>query len=657
MAVACAALLAALAASAGTKAGAKKTADQKEAGGAMDVTVTMLDAVKPGRVQTAHNDDEERIEPIPFVIWARDDPRAVLAFHWQTLRSRGQLLQEFSAVRGGGQGAFPLRFEAKAPRNLVRNEDLNLIHTSRIVMADVDGDGVEELVLPRDQGGLEVWNPNRKVFNFPTPTKHPDRVIYYANRWIRAALPARDELFLRMARDEFEELEQKQLEHMGAGEKQALLRIGQGGVSRIFLKGLAPGLKNVRAVVPLNRPGSRDVDELVVFSTHEEPADERVHVEMWVSRHRLDGTAIEPSRRMYGGFDLSEDGLEDPVYSPQSDRILATNDKKDRLFFFMPRKETDWMRAVDLSFLVGTGKVQALGMTPDKQSVAIFRYTYESRDEFYAVNEDRQFFVFDTRTLHWVPTGKPVRPGEEWGPGSKPQPFYTVRPPRKEFAARAEVYPAAPGASPDEFVVVHSRERDPRPLTHEELLAAAKRFLSLEELTELEAEVPPTLEGRDDNRDRTMKKERQERGFTGEIKTIEDWKKHLPRSYAEIEADQREDYYTSLEVALLRPLDHPEEPDLVQSRGYREPDAYVAWVRSVERPAATHFTLVQLGRVVASFEVPGYCFLGAPSSYVEQGGLSLRIRNGILDGVAVLSQVPGQEEQRFYHVRAVPRRR
>ena len=154
MAVACAALLAALAASAGTKAGAKKTADQKEAGGAMDVTVTMLDAVKPGRVQTAHNDDEERIEPIPFVIWARDDPRAVLAFHWQPLRSRGQLLQEFSAVRGGGQGAFPLRFEAKAPRNLVRNEDLNLIHTSRIVMADVDGDGGEELVLPRDQGGL-----------------------------------------------------------------------------------------------------------------------------------------------------------------------------------------------------------------------------------------------------------------------------------------------------------------------------------------------------------------------------------------------------------------------------------------------------------------------------------------------------------------------
>jgi hypothetical protein len=43
----------------------------------------------------------------------------------------------------------------------------------------------------------------------------------------------------------------------------------------------------------------------------------------------------------------------------------------------------------------------------------------------------------------------------------------------------------------------------------------------------------------------------------------------------------------------------------VRSRGYREPDAYVAWVRSVERPAATHFTLVQLGRVVASFEVPG----------------------------------------------------
>ena len=573
------------------------------------------------------------------------------------------MLDEFLPLTGGGQGAFPLRFHAKAPRNLVRNEDLNLIRQRRIVMADVDGDGVEELVLPRDQGGVEVWSPKKRVFNFPTPTSHPDRVIYYASTWSRAALPGRDELFLLMTRDEFEEFGQKQLEHMGAGEEQALLRIGQAGVSRVFLKGLPPGLQAIWAVAPLNLPASREVSELVVFSVHKE-TDESGHEDMWVSRHKVDGTLVEPPRRAYGGFDPSTEGLAEPVYSPQSDRILAVNRSvgpppypSPRLYFFMPRKETDWIRAVDLSFLVGTGKVQALGMTPDMQSVAIFRYTYDSTDEFYAVNEDRQFFVFDSRTLHWVATGKPVRPGEEWGPGSKPQPFYTVRPPRKEFAARGEVYPAAPGASPDELVVVHSRERDARPLTHEELLAAAKRFLSLEELAELEAEVPPTLEGRDDNRDRAMKKERQKRGFTGEIKTIEDWKKHLPRSYAEIEANQREDYYTSLEVALLRPLDHPEEPDLVQSRGYREPDAYVAWVRSVERPAATHFTLVQLGRVVASFEVPGYCFLGAPSSYLEQGGLSLRIRNGILDAVAVLSQVPGQEEQRFYHVRAVPRRR
>jgi hypothetical protein len=571
----------------------------------------------------------------------------VLAYHWQNLRTRNELLNEFLPLSGGGQGAFPLKFHAKAPRNLKRNEDLNLIRTSRIVMADVDGDGVEELVLPRDQGGIEVWSPKKKVFDYPHPTSHPDRVIYYADGWTRAALPGRDELFLQMMRNEFVHLEPGQLARMGAGEEQALLRIGKGGVSRIFLKGLAPDLKDLRAVMPLNRPGSQDVDELVVFSKHRETA---FREEMWVSRHRLDGTAIEPPRRMYGDLDLSEDRLEDPVYSPQSDRILATNNKKDRLFIFMPQKPVDWMRAVDLSFLSGTGEVQALGMTHGPRPLAIFRHTPSTdrhpNDEFYAVNEDRQFFV--RRGSAWEPTGKPVRPGGEWEPAAKPQPFYRQKPPR-------EVYPLTPGGAPDEFVVVHSRERDARPLTHEELLTAGKRFLSLEELAELEAELPPNLDGRDDNRDEAMNKERKERGFTGEVKTIEDWKKHLPRSYAEVEAHQREGYYISLKVGLLRILDDPDDPDLIQDRGYREPDAYVAWVRSVERPAATSFTVVRQGAEVASFEVPGFCFLGRPSADLEQGGVSLRMRDGILSAVVVLTQVPGQEEKRFYLVRAVPR--
>ncbi len=624
----------------------------------MNVTVTMLDAVKPGDLAAPESMDSDEIEPIPFALWARSGPWAVLAFHWQVLRSRHELLREFLPLLGGGQGAFPLRFHAKAPRNLTRNEDLNLIHTSRIVMADVDGDGVEELVLPRDQGGVEVWSPKKKVFDYPHPTSHPDRVIYYADGWTRAALPGRDELFLQMMRNEFVHLEPAQLARLGAGEEQALLRIGKGGVSRIFLKGLAPGLKDVRAVMPLNRPGSQDVDELVVFSKHSETVYERSREEMWVSRHRLDGTAIEPPRRMYGNFDPSEDRLEAPVYSPQSDRILATNDKKDRLFFFMPQKPVDWMRAVDLSFLSSTGKVQALGMTHGPRPLAIFRYTPSAdypKDEFYAVNEDRQFFVRyggarDPRDGSWEPTGKPVRPGDEWEPGSKPKPFYREKPPREAFESPGKVYPLTPGGEPDEFVVMHTRKRDARPLTHEELLAAGKRFLSLEELAKLEARLPPKLDRRDDNRDRAMAKERKERSFAGEIKTIEDWKKHLPRSYAEIEADQRKGYFRSLETNLLWLLDHPED-----LKDYREPDAYVSWVHSVERPAATSFTVVRQGAEVASFEVPGYCFLGEPSSYFEQGGVSLRMRDGILSAVVVLAQVPGHEEKRFYVVRAVPR--
>jgi hypothetical protein len=314
------------------------------------------------------------------------------------------------------------------------------------------------------------------------------------------------------------------------------------------------------------------------------------------------------------------------------------------------------MRAVDLSFLSSTGKVQALGMTHGPRSLAIFRYTPPAdypKDEFYAVNEDRQFFVRYGGA--WEPTGKPVRPGDEWEPAAKPKPFYRQKPPREAFESPGEVYPLTPGGEPDEFVVVHSRERDARPLTHEELLTAGKRFLSLEELAKLEARLPPKLDRRDDNRDRAMDKERKERGFTGEIKTIEDWKKHLPRSYAEVEAHQREGYYLSLEVALLRILDSPDDPDLIQDRHYREPDAYVAWVRSVERPAATSFTVVRQGAEVASFEVPGYCFLGKPSSELEQGGVSLRMRDGILSAVVVLAQVPGHEEKRFYLVRAVPK--
>lgn len=621
--------------------------------------VTLLDAVKPGKVKHEREEDRDEVKAVPFVLWGAGGPAAVLAYRDAVLMSRREWVQELLPLAGGGQGAFPLRHRTTWLRLPHRNDWVDVLKPETFATADVNGDGVDELILVRTHGSVEVWSTAKKLHELPTPTRAPHEVYYDGDPVARMALPGREEVFLHLDRAVPEELDPARLPHLGAADQTVIVRVAAGKPSRFTLRGLPPGQLNWVLLAPLNVPGSQEVDELVTLSSHGEGQGPIT----WLSRFTLDGTAIGAPRQLYGtgarvegAPDPATDELDYPVVTPQSDRVVAVNRRGDRLYVFAPRKPVNWMRAVDLSFLRQQGgTVEALGVTRGERPLAILWHRSEGKNALYAVDEDGRFH--ERSGGAWVPSGQPMQPGTVREPGKTPQPFYRATPPRKELKEWVTLMPAGRGAEADEVVVVRSRERTTRALTEDELLAAAKRFLPIERLDKLEEEAEPNLDFEHPNlvRDEAIQKERSERGYWGEIMTLDEWKKHLPSSYAEVEAYRRREYLLSMEVELLRGLRRPEQPELLKE--YRERDVYLAWVRSLERTAATEFFVVRRGVEVASVEVPGFCFSGPLDHQLKQPLLSVRVRGGVLDAAVMLTQVPSEEEPRFYAIRAEPKGR
>lgn len=623
----------------------------------MTGTLTLLDAVKPGKVRHESDEDRDEVKAVPLVLWGPGGPAAVLAYRDAVLMSRREWVQELLPMLGGGQGAFPLTRRTRWSGAPPHKRFLDVLKPDAIATADVDGDGVDELVLNRMHGAVEVWSTRGRLHELRTPTSATDSVFYDGDPVAQVPLAGREEVFLHLTREVHGELDEARLRALGAADEDVIVRVGAGGLSRIVLKGLPPQKRKWLKLAPLNGPGSQEVDELVTLSSHGEGPG----AVTWLSRFKLDGTPIGAPRELYDSSPMREPGAPDPVterlmypvVTPQSDRVLVVNRRGDRLYVFAPRKPVDWMRAVDLSFLLG-GTVTALGMTRGARPLAILRHEQHPENVLYAVDEDAQFY--ERSGGEWVPSGPRMKPGTVREPGNVPRPFYRVKPAPADLEEGVTVLPAG-GAEADEVVVVRSRKRTVRELKEDELLAAAKRFLPVDELARLEANATPNLDFGHPHllRDEALQKERKERGDWDEIKSLEDWKKRLPRSYGEYEAFRRREFVRSLTVALASAVYWPGRPEFVD--GYRERDAYLSWAKTLERPAATVFTHVRRGAEVASVEVPGYCFPAAAETELQQGYLSVRVRNGVLDAAVVLSQVPGEEEPRFYVVRAEPKGR
>jgi hypothetical protein len=586
-------LLAALSALA-VGAGPSKDVRPARTGGDMTVQLT-----KVGKLEPTRGGSDDTVDHIPLVLWAGTEPSAVIAYRKVRHLLRSGITQEFVAL--GPRGTWDVSHRMRQAEGAAP-EGTDMYVPSSAAAADVDGDGVQELVLVRNTGAVEVWRNGKKLGAFAGPGESR---AYSVTATSEAILPGRDELYVLF--------DHRPAPKAPPVDPYLLVRVGGAAPSRIVLQGLPPKLRKVMAVGPLNLPGSKQVDELLVISL----ADAGGGLETYLSRHGVDGTAIGVPRKIYQPFDIEAN----PTFAfvPQSDRAVALSPRDGHVLFFAPAKPANWLRSVDLGGLARESyPVRWFGIS---EAGAAVKAVVRREDALYAVDEEGRFQALE---------------GGRWVARKEAKPFYQVEQagsPETGAFDLVGVFPAR--GSADEFLVVQARHQQARGLSDEERTSAAKRFLSAERLESVALYGKVRMDPDGEIHEREIQKELAERASTEQVKTVEDWKRLAPRSYAAAEEKRRERYQGVLSDKLFDPLDGggkiPEDcPD---------PNGYRAWLHALTLPSKTVGTLVRRETAIASFEFDA---IPPPDTFGDVAGpiVSYRAREGDVTAVLPIAGPP-----------------
>jgi hypothetical protein len=155
----------------------------------------------------------------------------------------------------------------------------------------------------------------------------------------------------------------------------------------------------------------------------------------------------------------------------------------------------------------------------------------------------------------------------------------------------------------DEYLVVRAHEGGIQRVGHEELMERADRHLDPKEVSVERREAEPALGDRDSYRDRVMEEERARRGVTQPVKTVEEWRRLLPDSYARVVKDRQARLDAVLGGSLLDPVD---DPALLTDGTYRDPEGLRAWLAGLQSGPEAVFEVVRRGELVQSFRIEAH---------------------------------------------------
>jgi len=139
------------------------------------IKVERLGSVSPFEKKDGWRKAEE-IEPTPIVLWRGLDVAAALYYQWESDGVRGKLQQKIASVDTRAKTwlksvdtNFPLKFSG--PRDCKpRRIRAACVRCRASAGADLDGDGTDELILPRYQGGVDVYHVSKgKIFSWKSP--------------------------------------------------------------------------------------------------------------------------------------------------------------------------------------------------------------------------------------------------------------------------------------------------------------------------------------------------------------------------------------------------------------------------------------------------------------------------------------------------------
>jgi len=556
-------------------------------GGTMsDLVFQRLGKVVPGK-QNAGKNGEDEIDGRPIVLWHGSTPAAVL---YARVRSHGlsgeQRIERFDGQPDEGwlgrkRGPFPLVASSSWSLDGKIAHDSDSFDTFNIVTADVDGDGVDELILPRANGAIGVYGVERELFHHAA-LDAPRGMRFEVRKSHTAKLKGRDVVFFLLS---LQSREGHDVDKEAAAkvDPYAILRVDQRGISRVPLPKTDDRIEEAHAIGALSRPGSPDIDEvLLLFDTG------RSRRRTYLSRQRPDGSMIASPKEVY--VPISRSALDFLFLAETSQAMLA--DRQDgHLYFIRPDKPANWLADIDLNPLgASTSVVRILqpidpGANP-KVLVAVENHrpdTNFDNEALYAVNSEGNCFRPDPAQKTWQPT-------------DKREPFLRLTAPTLDY--RFVGAGAQPGT--DIVLAAFSREAKMKDLSEDEIMEAADRFLQPALVAERRKYHEVSM--RDYKFSSTqVDRERERKGITTEISSVEQWKTTLPDSYQAALKDQKADLRIDLNGALQDGFAYGFAPEK-----YRNIDEYKTWLTGLKLGPETVFEVVRRGQVAASSKVAGY---------------------------------------------------
>jgi hypothetical protein len=535
------------------------------------VTVTRIGKKIPG-IRERTFVYRARLDPVPIVLWGKDGPAAILSLRVRTNLVTGSATVAILRADGGsGPGAFPIETKGTISEKTPAERDLDIFDMKRITTADVNGDGVDELVVPFQLGAVEVYGVRGQPLRLEGPSTRPGIVCYEPRSIFTAHLKGRDVVYVLLERRiSAKDVSRADLEKAGALDPFAVVRVDERGPARVAIRmqGWVPG--RVLAVGALSRKGSQGVDELLLLGTPGGSDD------VVLSRHRPDGAPLGPPRRVVVPFVWSYQARF--AFLPGSDRTVLLHHEVGQAFVVAPDKPANWFHPVPLAGL--PGEPYLLGAKDGETPKVIV----SAGDGVFAVGEDGATFV--SRGTGWARSA---------GPG--PVPFLRTDAP-SPIDWCVGVFPAE--RDPTEILVVHSRAREPRELSREELVAAAERFLPPEEMAEHRALLSMDPNKPNSVRGEIMEEEARAKKIDRKITSEAEWKALLPHSYAQVAEMNESMFVSGLRARLITAREGGDVPE-----EFRDPDGFRAWRAGLDASPRTSFALSRRGTRVVAFEIEG----------------------------------------------------
>jgi len=548
-----------------------------------------LGKIVPGKQKSALNGSDS-IDERPIVLWRGSVPAALLYYRVHTHApgvSWEERIERFDELPGESwigrhRGPFPLVFGSSWSLTDKPIDEADSFDMKQIVTADVNGDGVDELILPRANGAIGVYSIDKQLFGQYALTA-PKGMRYHVQNSFTAKLKARDVVLFLLQLEENRHEKEKDEAPKSKADPFAIVRVDQRGISRVPMPHTSNPISMFRELGAISRPGSTDLDEiLTLFMVDDTPP------KIYLSRQRPDGSAIEPLKEAY--IDISP-MTSKFLFLPDTSHAIVADDYNGHLYFIRPDKAANWIADLDLSSLAAPhGSVQIL-------------YPFDPGPEpkvMVAIDSEGDAQPYDKALYALNREGNCLRPGtakNTWQPLARPEPLLRLTSPSKDHRFKGLL----PQPGTENLLAVYSREAKMKSLDEEEIMTAAERFLQpavvaerrrkfLEFGIEELEEVPNCAD-----------EERVKRSVTEKITTVEQWQHLLPDSYQDVLNFKKGQLLVRLETKLDSGFDYSFDPAT-----YRNIDEYKIWLNAIKLGPETIFQVVHRGELAEGFSVPGY---------------------------------------------------